>query len=220
MSILYFLIRSCLRDGKPRRSLGWLLLWSVSFALFGVIGHPSATTIGKPTDERYPCEDCPCGCASAEFCWDQCCCHTDEEKLDWADRNGVTPPAFLVQRVGRASPRLAVQRSTARQSENACCCCQNAGPVAAPAVTPQSDSDKPVGGTTESCSPQVVLMWKAAKCRGLAAFWSMLAVAFVNDSDGPRFQLLPVGWHRLGDQMASSPVEPVDPPVPLGPLSS
>ncbi|WP_146438488.1 hypothetical protein [Crateriforma conspicua] len=220
MSILHFLIRSCLRDGKPRRSLAWLLLWSVSFALIGIIGHPSATTIGKPTDERYPCEDCPCGCTSAEFCWDRCCCHTDEEKLAWADRHGVTPPAFLVQRVGRSSQRLAADRSATGPDAGACCCCQHAGPDATPAVAPQPDSDKPDWGATESRSAHVVLMWKAAKCRGLAAFWSMLAVAFVNDWAGPWFHLVPLGWNRLGDQMASSRVESVDPPVPLRSLLS
>lgn len=47
------------------------------------------------TAERYPCEDCSCGCASARECWTNCCCHTLPERLAWAIRHGVRPPPYV-----------------------------------------------------------------------------------------------------------------------------
>ncbi len=44
---------------------------------------------------RFPCESCGCGCATADECWSNCCCHTEHERLVWAIREGVLPPASL-----------------------------------------------------------------------------------------------------------------------------
>ncbi|MCA9285799.1 MAG: hypothetical protein KDA22_11320 [Phycisphaerales bacterium] len=52
-----------------------------------------------PTGERFPCEDCGCGCASAERCWTACCCHSLDERLAWAVRAGVEPPATVLARL-------------------------------------------------------------------------------------------------------------------------
>ena len=46
----------------------------------------------------YPCMAHRCGCRSAQQCWNACCCMSDVEKLMWAERNGVTPPASLLWR--------------------------------------------------------------------------------------------------------------------------
>lgn len=46
----------------------------------------------------YPCMAHRCGCRSAQQCWNACCCMSDVEKLMWAERNGVTPPASLLLR--------------------------------------------------------------------------------------------------------------------------
>ncbi|MFO0858508.1 MAG: hypothetical protein U0640_14265 [Phycisphaerales bacterium] len=66
-------------------------------ASFGVI--PSPQTIkgwfGQVSGERYPCESCGCGCASANECWTHCCCHSEHERLVWAIENGVMPPKVV-----------------------------------------------------------------------------------------------------------------------------
>lgn len=49
---------------------------------------------GRRTDERFPCEDCGCGCASAHECWTNCCCHTPIERARWALTNGVLVPSW------------------------------------------------------------------------------------------------------------------------------
>lgn len=63
---------------------------------------PSPATIGSwigvqlSHEQRYPCEDHQCGCASATECWTSCCCHDDVERLAWAMANGVSPPEGVV----------------------------------------------------------------------------------------------------------------------------
>lgn len=52
---------------------------------------------GKDKSVPFPCQDRPCGCATAEQCWTGCCCFTNVEKVAWARRNGVTIPAYVVE---------------------------------------------------------------------------------------------------------------------------
>src|ERR1700685_2665603 len=55
--------------------------------------------VSRPEKDRsrpFPCQDNACGCASAEECWHHCCCHTNREKVAWAQEHGVTPPDFVV----------------------------------------------------------------------------------------------------------------------------
>jgi len=61
-------------------------------------------SINRPakSGERYPCEACGCGCGSAEHCWQNCCCHTLAERLAWAEKNGVKPPAFALAAARKA----------------------------------------------------------------------------------------------------------------------
>lgn len=78
-------------------SLGPLVPWtaivrSISTTIAGLAKASSASHAG---DERYPCENCACGCGSALECWTACCCHTPHERLVWALANGVKPPAAL-----------------------------------------------------------------------------------------------------------------------------
>jgi hypothetical protein len=73
------------------------------------IGVPlRASTSQSSTDGslRFPCQERPCGCLTAEQCWaGDCCCFTLEEKVVWAAANGVTPPEHvftLLERKSRA----------------------------------------------------------------------------------------------------------------------
>lgn len=45
----------------------------------------------------YPCAGSGCGCDSAEHCWRSCCCHTLGQRLQWARKQGVQPPAFALE---------------------------------------------------------------------------------------------------------------------------
>ncbi len=172
--------------------------------LLGLTGVPLTRKV--PAKEgRFPCENCPCGCVDADFCWDRCCCHSDADKLQWASENDVTPPAFLVARVTQSaqSARLAGTPSSRRSS---CCShCTTATPSPAsksPAETPQVH--------------RLVMLESAAKCRGIELVWSLLSCVIINARppmltrpDPPFLYQLPI----INDRSPSVSTS-LDPPVP------
>lgn len=214
LSALSYLIRFSIRDSRARRGLSWLLLLSVSFALTGFIVFPSLATSRGQLSERFPCEDCPCGCSTAEHCWDKCCCHTDREKLAWADRNGVTPPDFLIARVEKS------EQAIASAIKPACCHCgkSEAGTCEASSSTEfadSSDEDSSDEDSIGTSATKVILLWKAAECRGIQSLWTMLATVYVAPANHSRIIDLPfVGWVASFDERATSRHTPPDPPVP------
>lgn len=104
---------------KPR---GVVLLLTLVSHLLVTFGFPLPVPGLKfRGDSRtYPCQNRPCGCLSAEQCWaGDCCCFTLEEKADWAEANGVEPPAHV--------RRLIESRGALRpQTETKPCCGQTA----------------------------------------------------------------------------------------------
>jgi hypothetical protein len=180
----------------------------------GVTGLPLVQR--QPSVEgRYPCEECGCGCSSAEFCWDKCCCHTDVQKLEWAYKNGVAPPDFLVARVKKATIDVASNKAS---SPKCCCSCEkSAGSKACPIATATeskiNESADPVGSVG---SFRLVRMEDAARCRGVQWLWSVFSVATVEQPD-------PVCLHcdapflcclAIVDDRADSRSDQPDPPVP------
>lgn len=93
------MIRWLLIAPSGRICTSLLVLVTYLAASFGVL--PSQIQFARLINhipllaERFPCEDCSCGCASAEECWSHCCCHSEHERLVWALRNGVAPPSFV-----------------------------------------------------------------------------------------------------------------------------
>lgn len=75
----------------------------------------------------FPCQNSVCGCRNAAQCWSSCCCHTDLQKLTWAQKNSVTPPDSFLQKIAakklvslNSKAQLAVAATT--QVHPACCC--------------------------------------------------------------------------------------------------
>lgn len=82
--------------GHARRLIAAITLMAFAMASLGAL--PSPATIARWFDmtmDRHPCEGHTCGCGTAHDCWTSCCCHTPEERLAWAIREGVQPPAFV-----------------------------------------------------------------------------------------------------------------------------
>ena len=50
---------------------------------------------GKDRSKPFPCMDKPCGCASAEQCFSNCCCNTPAELLAWAQAHRVEPGVLV-----------------------------------------------------------------------------------------------------------------------------
>lgn len=80
---------------------------------------PVPITVEKDLSIPFPCQAKGCGCSSAAQCWENCCCHTDSEKLAWAVRNGVTPPKWFSPKENVAEAKS----SSGAKSTGCCCCC-------------------------------------------------------------------------------------------------
>lgn len=80
-----------------RRPVALVMAALYLLATIGVLPSPRMLVqlLGSVSSERYPCESCGCGCASAHECWTACCCHTTHERLKWALSQGVTPPTYV-----------------------------------------------------------------------------------------------------------------------------
>lgn len=100
----------------------------------GSLGLPLPSLVpAKEAQERFPCENCPCGCATAEQCWNDCCCHSPQQRLKWAVANGVQPPASFVEEllargvdvnaVVSGQQPAAVCEASVGATEVGCCCC-------------------------------------------------------------------------------------------------
>lgn len=81
---------------RIRRLVSAIVLTVFMMASIGVMPNPTslARWFGGAS-ERHPCEGHACGCGNAHDCWTDCCCHTPEQRLAWAIREGVQPPAFV-----------------------------------------------------------------------------------------------------------------------------
>jgi hypothetical protein len=90
---------------RLRQPFIWLIIVQQFLAGAGVPMPCPAVAAGSA--ERYPCEHCGCGCASAEQCWLHCSCFTFEQKVAWARRNGVAVPEYALAAAKRqaAAPR-------------------------------------------------------------------------------------------------------------------
>lgn len=106
--------RHCWRRIQPRL----VVLATLASVAACTVGMPVPAVVTKSqSGVRYPCEHHACGCVDAAACWKQCCCFTDAQKLAWAKREGVDPPAALVAAVARNR----APRAPAARGGHACC---------------------------------------------------------------------------------------------------
>lgn len=144
-----------------RRLIGLLAL--AAFLAAHVPIPVTAPALSKDHDSRYPCENHPCGCQSAEQCWRSCCCFSNAEKLAWARENGVTPPDFVI---------AAAEKESA-ESTDICCtrgCCES------------HDEQRDDGNGRTRFIIGVV----AQRCQGLSSHWLGLPWMVPAAADVPR----------------------------------
>jgi hypothetical protein len=164
-----FVSRKLFRRGIGRRCLCALLL--VAYVLTAA-GIPLPLPGGPvKTGEAFPCAMNRCGCDSAERCWRSCCCHTLAERIAWARRNGVRPPAFaiaqarapgidlsLLAEAGDAAQQTAKCCAVERLSEHSGCCAGRQEKTLAPKPNHADDDNHIIG-------------WRALACRGQSMHW-------------------------------------------------
>jgi hypothetical protein len=108
---------------------------TASLALLAYVGAtlgfplPAPVRNSKDASRPYPCQNRPCGCLTAEQCWaGDCCCFTLEEKLAWAEANGIEPPEHV-------RPLVEARKSRRAQTKEKPCC-TGADPSSEPSVKP------------------------------------------------------------------------------------
>jgi hypothetical protein len=127
--------------GRAFSDIGWRVAAVV--ALFGhlvaALGVPIPTEAPVASSVPFPCQGHPCGCFSAEECWDgDCCCYTLEQKLAWAKEQGIEPPPHV---------RPLVEARKARAAEKKSCCCDQAdGHAECPSCAEKATSPAPTSG--------------------------------------------------------------------------
>jgi hypothetical protein len=211
MSAAQFLART-LRGETPRR---WICALLASGYAFAAAGIPLPVATSTKSDQLFPCAAKGCGCDSAERCWRSCCCHTLAERLAWAAKNGVTPPAFALAEAKRAGldakgqPIVQAKVVTAAVLAKSCCskkrtCCDSH-------TKSCCESHQAPKSETKS---DFIVAWRALACHGqslqwLAAVPTLIAVELEFSND-----LAPTAWLRPPASLVASPLSdaPTSPP--------
>lgn len=157
----------------------------------GDAAHPAAARrlAGKDRSRPFPCMDKACGCATAEQCFTDCCCHTPSETLAWARARGIEPAviAALQRRVAvPPSPAKAAccssQKSccgrepvetTAATGVDICSDYQSLAAAAAPAHEPD-ECDEPASRPDR---PRSIVLRAMLACGGIASQWFTAAAS-------------------------------------------
>jgi hypothetical protein len=163
--------RLCRRYG---RRLGCALLL-VTFTLTAAGVPLPAGTSSKKGRELFPCSTCKCGCASAEQCWKDCCCHTLAQRLAWAREHGVEPPAFALaeaRSIGLLADQLASKSCCKKQNQDAPNCCKRSHSIASSERSCcRKQIEQPTVSPEDDRPDSTVVGWRAMKCRGQTMNW-------------------------------------------------
>ena len=207
------------RRFRHRDSVSWQRRLSVGVALLAyliaAVGVPLPAYVRKQSSTPFPCQHHACGCATAEQCWQDCCCYSPEQKLAWAHENHVQPPESLVAQV--ASIRATASHCAAKPSGQ-CCAHRNAT-----AVVHEHDEHDQVSCEHASCHEQdgstgemtLVIGSLARTCRGLASSWCTCGAVLPQASDVAwQFEWVVVEWVALdtGSLLSNLRAVPVPPP--------
>ena len=96
---------------------------------------PAASRMSKDCSRPYPCQNRPCGCLTADLCWKgDCCCFTLEEKLAWAEDNGIEPPEHV-------RPLVESRKARPAHPKKKSCCPEHASTPSPPVSVPPTCCD-------------------------------------------------------------------------------
>jgi hypothetical protein len=179
--------------------------------------------------ELFPCATSGCGCNSAEKCWRSCCCHTLAERLAWAEKNGVKPPAFALAEASESgldsggrplkpkAIRIALADSIALTKKSCCqakpsCCESEAKSRACCSAHAKTTRAKPAD---ERPATNFVVAWRALGCHGQSLNWLAAVPSLVAVELNPSDQLPLVAW--LGPHSSEVAAGVTDVPTPPPP---
>lgn len=175
---MFFAIRRAYR----RRGRSILAAFTLACVAACAVGVPLPAIVFKAIAERFPCELHPCGCVDAEACWRDCCCMSHAEKLAWAKRAGVEPPAYVIAAAARQL--IADSSGESSAAKSSCCAAKSSCGDAAASCT-AAKPEQAGGGccgakaqTPEQRSmpggARFLVLHEAMKCRGLSVTVALL----------------------------------------------
>lgn len=180
-----------------------LLVWSlVMSVLLASLPIPIAVVSHDAAEDNtpYPCRDGKCGCKSAFQCWTSCCCHSAQERLDWAAKNGVVVPEY-----GQHLKRIVAEQRASQSAKPACCqkpkpaaavakaaCCQTKVPAVAVARASCCEVKAKTEVATAKPRTKIVLSMFALGCRGSSGELVSLPWAIVHASVSDSWVLGPL----------------------------
>ena len=182
---------------------------------------PSVSRPAK-SGELFPCESSGCGCDSAEQCWRSCCCHTLAERLAWAEKNDVRPPAFALAEArkaglddgGRPLAAKIVQVAVATKSNS----CRSSPSEALLQVVDRQAHLLLVARTQvrrQDDATRIVVGWRALACHGQSLNWLAAVPTLISVELELSDQLPLVAW--LGPHSSDIAAGVADVPTPPPP---
>jgi hypothetical protein len=192
--------------------------------LVSIFGFPLPAAAAPKSGERFPCENHPCGCQTAEQCWRNCCCTTHEERWAWARANNVEPPSYA-EKPKSNNWRTESRRQKAQgqsKPDASPCCCQHQGKKKSCCQTNAFEDDKDGQNeegqeTGEKPASKAGTSWvlgiAALRCGGQGAFWTATAVALPPEPPMAWSPIMsPLGWLACADSfphvLAQNPPDP------------
>lgn len=190
----------------------------------------SGSRLEKDLSQPFPCQNRPCGCRSAQQCWQKCCCFTNAQKVAWAGRHRVAVPEQVLAAARR-------EQTTARTTAKSCCSksAQTLAVNQRPPASSVRDAAQSVGETeqrrqastaarTSGTRPgaNVVIGVVAAQCQGLDWSWLIVPAGILPTARVPQPPVVPTVRMCVPASDAAPSLflqPPVPPPRPAGVLS-
>jgi hypothetical protein len=185
------------RNMLPRRATIWLATIGYALVASGLplpLGGMQPTSPASPAAKRlagkdrsqpFPCMDKPCGCATAEQCFSNCCCNTPAELLAWAKANRVEPGliAALRRRLAVAGSETPAATSCCAAKRQAACCTES------PAELPQQPAEH---AAVEPVSRHTLVLSSMLACGGIVAEWLVTGAAMPPQAVVPVVSVVPL----------------------------
>lgn len=207
---------------RPRGVIAVLTLVSHLLATLG-FPLPAPVRNSKDASRPYPCQNRPCGYLSADECWKgDCCCFTLEEKLAWAEANGIEPPVHVrplveSRKARRATPKKSCCSESSSGPEqsisSSSSCCGHGQPAGSPCCSQKPHEAEPKSECPD-CNPKPGSQGcekRSPPASGSGVRWIVGIFAQKCRGEGPAriFQLDPVTVSDLTPTLVVGP-EPVD----------
>jgi hypothetical protein len=118
----------------------------------------------KDRSRPFPCMDKPCGCATAEQCFSNCCCNSPAELVAWAKANRIDPA--VISALTRRAAEPALEASCCSTAAKTSCCADAAKPSCC-----ESESPEPHEPDEIPVSVHTVVLRAMLACGGIVAEW-------------------------------------------------